>query len=396
MAGRYQFVEVPPPEVSWVALGPSGLDDDEGPKVPNRHVGVGERVNRGVAVLPGGTGAVTARTDAEGRRIWTVPVMTDDDAEQSATPIRPQVDPSTVRPEQLDEWLKRLADAGVRPDRVNCPDLVGQLDATRDKPIEAVLCSCLEPDPLLPLQYEWAALHPRAFRDGLRLLASLSGGKFVSVAVAAGRLKQLGRLLRDAVSNDRVAEPIAEVPREPTEDEQIDVEPVEVGRIRIVPVLNAYPQGDPVLLTSTLTGRRLRPGDLPSRAGVLVVDAVAAVAIGQVVRGAGVIRREPIGLRDHRRDIGVLAEVWKGSRLADVLLFLGMLPGDPEKPGDDATPKSMPKLVAGDFLRGRTIRPESLVGDGELLFHRLSSSADDLQPTPEPCIRCGWCLDICP
>ncbi len=55
--------------------------------MPNRHVNVGDRLGRGVAVLPGGTGTVARRLDAGARRIWAVPILADDDAEQSATPL---------------------------------------------------------------------------------------------------------------------------------------------------------------------------------------------------------------------------------------------------------------------------------------------------------------------
>ncbi len=382
----------------WVPLGPAGLEDDaEPPTFANQHVAVGSRVGQGVNVLPGQSGRIVARNDASGRRIWAAPVLADDDAEIAPTPYRPPIDPASVTRDDLDAWLDRMAEAGVHPSRVNSPDLVSQLLATRERPAEAVLCSCLEPDPLLPLQYEWAARHPRAFRDGLRLVSNLTGAKFASVAVASTKHRRFTRALRrvEEGASDAMVEPLADA--EVAQAEALDgkekeepAEAVEVGRIRLVPVLNAYPQADPVLLTHTLAARRLTPDALPTQAGVIVLDAVAAVALGRLVHGCGVIRREPVGIRDHRQDLGVVAEVWRGSRLADVLLFLGRISRDPELHPDEP---DRVRLLAGDYLRGREATCGDVIGNGELIFHRLPTTRP---AEASPCIRCGWCQDICP
>lgn len=374
MSDRHRFIDVPPPDVVWTVVGEADADEA---LLPRGELQVGQRIGTGVVVLPGDAGQPAERRDTHDRAVLAVPQVCHDDAETAATPLQTPIEPNDVTPRDLDAWLERLAMAGVRPDRVNCPDLHAQLAASKTRPAELVLCSCVEPDPLLPLQAEWALRHPRAFSDGLRILARLSGARRSVVAVASGDHRRLSR---------HMAHLDPHTPAPTTGDESPTVD---VGSVRLMSVNNAYPQADPTLMAYALAGKRLPPGASPLDVGVLVVDAVAAVAVGQVARGCACVRTEPIGLRDHRTGLGVLANVWRGSRLCDVLLFLGLQHHDCER--DD---KGEPiRICGGDFLRGNGLDPAAIVGNGELIFH--IEAATPTAP-PEPCIRCGWCLDICP
>src|SRR5205823_620578 len=50
-------------------------------------------------------------------------------------------------------------------------------------------------------------------------------------------------------------------------------------------------------------------------------------------------------------------------------------------------------LRAGDLLRDIKITPDAQVSSGELVIHY---SEPEPAVNPEPCIRCGWCLEACP
>ena len=379
MADRHRIIDVPPPDVAWVTVGPE--HDLATLEPPARHLDVGERLGRGVVTLPGTSGQPALRTTVNGRRVAAIPQLLDDDPDATPTPWHPDL-PEAV-PDRLDDWLARLADAGVAPDRVNCPDLPAQLAASASGKVNLVLCSAVDADPLLPLQIEWAMRHPRAFREGLRLVARLTGADRTIVAVDDAEARGLSRELRHLDGRPAGGEQATAKPG-----------PTDVGRIRVYPVPPAYPQGDPTLMAATLAGRKLAPLASPTSAGVIVLDAVAAVALGHVAMGAGCVRREPVAIRDHRQGLGVLAETWRGARLCDTLMFLGLIHRDPErdlrhKGGED----DRVVVRADDYLRDRRVPLTAIVGNGPLVFH-VDAAAP--APAPEPCIRCGWCLDICP
>jgi electron transport complex protein RnfC len=103
-----------------------------------------------------------------------------------------------------------------------------------------------------------------------------------------------------------------------------------------------------------------------------------------VARGARLVRREPVAVRDHRGDVSLMADIWRGTRAIDVLTTLGLVESE-----EDAV-----SLRGGDFLRDLELPLEAVLDGGELLLHVASPAP--LAVIPEPCIRCGWCLDICP
>ena len=246
-----------------------------------------------------------------------------------------------------------------------------------------MICHALEADPTLPLQVQWALRHPAELRDGLRLLARLVGAKRMLLAVGEADHRRLARLLKRLLEQRDITPP---PPADMDAGASVDL-PLEKGAeplgLRLVPTRNAYPQADPTLLVWSLLSRRLRPGALPTEAGVLMLDAVAAVAAGKVARGAAVVSREPVAVRDHGRDVSVLAEVCRGSRVGDVLRSLGFADDEPSA------------VLAGDYLRDNRVDAEAVLDGGELVLHRTPPPPDP-PPAVQPCIRCGWCLDICP
>ena len=456
---RLHFIDVPPPQVIWLAAGaaPSGAvrQAEAGAAVRAGAVVAGVEHTSTVAVtpLPGTVGEVCTICDSRARQRQAVAVHVAPGV--AATPA--QRKPSAldeVTPKDLPAWIDRLERAGVRADRHNSPDLIGQLIAAVDRPIDSILCHALEADPTLPVQMQWALRHPLELRDGLRLLARLTGARRTVLAAAEGDNRRLFRHLRRsargelaerearrrpargaAASREKarqsVAEPETEIrdisesqsvivpfdpagrpeiapgaapeaepepeepsdfPPEPARDLAAAEAPPDRWRsgtppdaslgVRLTPVLNAYPQADPTLLVWALLSRRLRPGRMPPEAGAIVLDAVAAVAIGAVARGAGVVCRQPLAVRDHRSEVSLLADVWRGMRASDALKSLGLLDG-----GD------APALRGGDFLRERMLPLDCVLDGGEILLHLTAGAAP---PRAEPCIRCGWCLDICP
>src|SRR5437773_1155041 len=140
--------------------------------------------------------------------------------------------------------------------------------------------------------------------------------------------------------------------------------------VRIIPLPNDYPQGDPTMLMLALLGRRLRPGKLPVEQNVLMVDGAAARAVGLAVAGTAMLD-VPMAVRDARgggRTHFVRALV--GTPLRFVLETLRL-------DARDAT------IRAGAALRDLRVPCEAVVAGGELAM----DIGPTLQPAnPDPCI----------
>jgi electron transport complex protein RnfC len=150
--------------------------------------------------------------------------------------------------------------------------------------------------------------------------------------------------------------------------------------LKLVPLRGDYPQTDPTLMLYTLLQRRLVPGKLPTEKGAVLIDAAAALAIGRCVLFDAPIQQTPLAVRDHFLQKTHLLSVPMGVRLQEVCEFL-------EIHHFDAVYR------AGDFLRDAWITPDTRLGRGELVVH---PTARHLNANPDPCIRCGWCLEACP
>jgi len=152
------------------------------------------------------------------------------------------------------------------------------------------------------------------------------------------------------------------------------------AKIRIVEMTNDYPQTDPTLMVySLLKHRRLRPGDLPPQEGALVVDAAAALAIGQAVHGLPMMH-VPVVLHDHTSGESHSWLVPVGTTLGDLLDRLKIDRHD-----------TVPRV--GEFLRDVRVTPGFILAGGELAIHL--NRGEEYLPAAT-CIRCGWCADICP
>ncbi len=253
----------------------------------------------------------------------------------------------------LADWRSRLIDAGVRSNRIASPDLSAQLEQASRSDIDTVICSVLDTDPSVPLNVSIAGTYTDELAAGINLLASLTG---------AGRLWI-------------TADPGKSVEWYKTVSTKIDRK-----GLKLVPLRGDYPQTDPTLMLFTLLQRRLTPGKMPSEKGVLLIDAATAVAIGRCVLGDPPVRQSPLAIRDHFHQQTHLLAVPMHVPLRDVCDFL-------EIAHEDAVYRG------GDFLRDQWITADALLGNGELVIH---ITARHLAANPDPCIRCGWCLEACP
>ena len=236
-------------------------------------------------------------------------------------------------------------------DRVTSPSLAGQLRAVAaGTAVSAVVCCLLDTDPAVPLNAAIAAAAADDLLAGVGALSAAAGGAR-AIVVADPEAAAAWAALRPRVRRR--------------------------SGVRLVPLRNDYPQADPSLLLFALLHRRLPPGHLPTDRGVLLVDAAAAVDLARAAAGSSV----EVAVRDHFARRTHLLSVPAGVSLADVLRFVGIDP-------------AAAALRAGEFLRDRFVSPEVVVtAAGERVFH---ATARALAANPDPCVRCGWCVEACP
>ena len=257
----------------------------------------------------------------------------------------------------LSPWLTAMSAAGLQADRASSPDLLGQLRASADQLVDSVIITALDSDPALRFQAAVAATWPRQLIAGARLLARLARATQVYLAIEQNAPLEWTQTLRRTAFDQSV---------------------------RIVELPNDYPQADPTLIVFTLTGRRLRPHHPPPQARCLVADAPAAATIGRWVADQGIPSWIPCALLDHRTGKSAFLKIPPAipiNRLVESAQFSH----------DGAFDGALP--ILGDLLRDRRAAWTDRIGAGELVIHLIQR---DQGPPSTPCIRCGWCVELCP
>jgi electron transport complex protein RnfC len=150
--------------------------------------------------------------------------------------------------------------------------------------------------------------------------------------------------------------------------------------LRLIPLRSDYPQADPTLLLHSLLRRRLRPGRLPVEQGVLLLDGPAAVAIGYRLLHDRPMFDLPLAVRDHVIGKTHFLTAPPGTSLQDLCRSIGI-------------PPEHVQFRGGEFLRDCMLPADAVIGAGELAIH---ISARELPLNPDPCVRCGWCIEACP
>lgn len=260
---------------------------------------------------------------------------------------------STQPPADLPELIERLRSSGVQASRRTSPDLLAQLDAARSESIDTVICSLLDPA-------GESELHASVFRGygdvvvaGIKTLADLTKAKRVWCA-ADTRASSANR----AIKRSGLAQ-----------------------RIKVIDIANDYPQADPSLLLYMLVRRRLKPAKLPTDVKVLLLDGLAAAAVGKCVLRGQPMLDIAVEVRESERAACSVRTVPIGTPLRFVLEQLWLKP-------DRLT------LRAGAALRDIRVSADAI-------FDGVSELSVDVGPpapviNPDPCIRCGWCVEACP
>jgi electron transport complex protein RnfC len=267
------------------------------------------------------------------------------DVDQAAVE-RPAAPPESDR----GGWIDHLRSAGVWADRWGSPNLLAQLNESLRRPVDTVVCSVLDGDPNLPIGAAMAVQETDNLISGVRQIARIGGAARATIVLQK-------RLLPGVVATLRRA-----------------------GGLVAVEIVNDYPQADPTILLSTVLRRKLRPGRLPTEQGVLLLDAAAAVAVGRVVTSNTPMLTVPVAMFNHAHNTTLLAVAPVGASIDDLLEARRM-------------PAGGFIFRGGDVLRNQRVPRNAVLAGGEIALH---ASPGPTPINPDPCIRCGWCVEACP
>jgi len=332
------------------------------PKPPGTIVRRGEPL-----VEVNAAGSLTLRAPVDGKIIGSSFACTGEhrtsgiELETLASPALDDADAEDYLPQQstappnlsTDDLGDKLAALGVWADRWASPDLLAQLRGPHRKPIDTIICNTLDEDPTVMLQANVAADRAADIAAAVSALAAATSAKKALIAVAYYAPPATWDNLRTACG-------------------QSDT--------RLVPIINEYPQSHPTLIIHELTRRHLRPGQLPSEQGVLLLDAAAAAAVGAALRRDEPMLLEPLAVHDYLRKQTHFFWAPIGTAVGDVLEQIQAPPGDVE-------------LRAGCPLREIRLDRRCIIGGAELTIAIVPTEA---AVNPEPCIRCAWCVEGCP
>lgn len=246
---------------------------------------------------------------------------------------------------------EKTSDARVDVDRHGSPNLAEQLEYAQKNGADTLICSVLDGDPALRLNSAVAALHAQELMHGLKWLADSAKVKRIWIAIESCAPPLWVRRLRQEARDHG---------------------------FKIIELANHYPQADPTLLLYTLTWRRLSPGRLPAECGVILVDAPAAAVLGAQAQNRP--QRIPVAVHDDKSGKSFYFEVLPGTEWGEVLSAAGIS-------------SEHKTLRAGDPVRDRQLNSSAIISSGELTLY---VSPQEPRTNPYSCIRCGWCVQVCP
>lgn len=274
-------------------------------------------------------------------------------------------DTPPVHGRTLDDWLKSLRRTGVWSWRDGYVGLLSQLEAAQERPPDTLICVGLDSYPPFPVRSSLLMSFPDDAVLGTLMLADLVGAKHV-IMTASQNSAVLSKL-RPSCRTFKL---------------KLDVRD------------NAYPCGDPTLIAWTHTPKRRRlavHANPVKEIGVMMVNPWTTIRIARWVtlRRVDLARPMFIGWADRGAEMSV-AYAMAGQPLLslDPQLAQSMHSGDVVIMGNPMAGKPVPAPALGqDNLSEPVVPPD------ELLITVLESVT---LPKPQPCIACGWCVDICP
>ena len=260
-----------------------------------------------------------------------------------------------------DELLERVKAAGiVGIGGAGFPTHV-KLSPPPEAVVDTLILNGAECEPYLTTDHRLMVEHAGEIVEGAQIILSILGIKECHIGVEANKPDAIEALKR---ASDRAS----------TGPFRISVDTLKVK----------YPQGSEKQLIESITGRRVPGFGLPFDVGTVVQNVGTTKAIYDAVAHGKPLYEKIITISGKGicRQANLLVRI--GTRLSDIVDFLG------------GTGPDLAKVVMGGPMMGFAIPtldiPVTKTTSGVLF---LTEDEIDTRPHGQ-CIRCGWCLDVCP
>ncbi len=148
----------------------------------------------------------------------------------------------------------------------------------------------------------------------------------------------------------------------------------------IQPLINRYPLGHPSILLRTLLGLKIKPHESPVDQGIILLDPVSCWMLGCWVETGARPNWRPVELFTHNAMPRLIAAEL-GQPLSRILADAGIKFQDQQ-------------CIINGMMAGDRVDPAVTVLEPwmQLISIRPVPAAEK----PVDCIRCGWCVSVCP
>ncbi len=260
-----------------------------------------------------------------------------------------------------DELLGRVKKAGiVGIGGAGFPTHV-KLSPPPEAKIDTLILNGAECEPYLTTDHRLMLEHPEEVIEGAKIILSILGIKECHIGIEENKpdaIEALKKVSGKASSNGF----------------SISIDPLKVK----------YPQGSEKQLIQSTTGRIVPGFGLPFDVGTIVQNVGTTKAIYDAVVYEKPLYEKIITIsgRGIARPANLLVKI--GTKLSDIVAFLG------------GTKPDLAKVIMGGPMMGFAI-PTLNIPVTKTTSGVLFLTNDEIDTNPHgQCIRCGWCLDVCP
>ena len=278
-----------------------------------------------------------------------------DGKDDAVEPLKPFTDIANVDPKKLIERICELGVVGMGG--AAFPTHV-KLSPPKDKPIDTVILNGTECEPFLTADHRLMLEQPKRIINGFRMIAQVLGANRAIIGIEGNKPDAI-KVMRDSLNGS--------------------------GNIEVMELIVKYPQGGEKQLIKALLNREVPPPPgLPLHVGVVVQNVGTAVAIADAIfQGRPLIERVTTvtgsGIKEPKN---LLVRV--GTLASHLVKQCGGYNGE------------VGKFIVGGPMMGIALSTDSVPvckgTSGVLVLTKGDTSIRE----PEPCIRCGRCVDACP
>ena len=296
---------------------------------------------------------ITPMATPTGSKALTVVIESDGSSEVDES-VKPKGDIGTLTKEEIISIIKEAGITGMGG--ASFPTHV-KLSPPPEKKIDTVILNGAECEPYLTADHRLMLEEPEKVVFGLKAIMKAFGVKKGFIGIETNKPDAIEKM-REAVANE--------------------------ANIDVATLVTKYPQGCEKRLINAVTGREVPSGGLPMDVGVAVNNVGTAAKVAEAIQtGMPLIERiVTITGSAVKEPKNLVVKI--GTPFKEVIEQCGGYKG---KPG---------KIVMGGPMMGiaqHTDEVPVIKGTSGIL---VLNEKEAKLPEPQPCIRCGKCVDICP